>query len=233
MPDRTYTVYKHTAPNGKVYVGITAQTNVNRRWQNGRGYRAQELFSRAIAKYGWKNIKHEILYTGLTKEEAETKEIELIAKHKSNNPLYGYNIENGGNCTGTHSEETKKKISESQRGEKNHMYGKHSWSYGKKQSAEAIEKNRLGHLGQQSYWKGKHLPKKAIEKLRKPKSEEHKRKLSESKSKCVVCIETGTIYKSMKQAAEELGINRGTISNVCLGKTKTAGGLHWEFAEVV
>lgn len=32
-----YTVYMHTTPNGKRYIGITAQT-VERRWQNGYGY---------------------------------------------------------------------------------------------------------------------------------------------------------------------------------------------------
>ena len=36
----------------------------------------------------------------------------------------GYNIELGGNSIGKHSEETKRKISEAQLGEKNHMYGK-------------------------------------------------------------------------------------------------------------
>lgn len=31
----TYTVYKHTSPNGKVYIGIT-KLSVERRWQEGK-----------------------------------------------------------------------------------------------------------------------------------------------------------------------------------------------------
>lgn len=90
-----YTVYKHTSPNGKCYIGITSN-NPLIRWSNGNGYSGQPYFFRAIMKYGWDNIKHEILFSDLSKEEACQKEIELIKFHKSNNPNYGYNISTGG-----------------------------------------------------------------------------------------------------------------------------------------
>jgi hypothetical protein len=51
-------------------------------------------------------------------------EIEFIQKYDSTNPEKGYNVELGGNGIGKHSESTKRKISEAQLGEKNHMYGK-------------------------------------------------------------------------------------------------------------
>lgn len=102
MEQGIYTVYKHTFPNGKVYIGITS-IDVKVRWQNGRGYMKrshgkyhQPRMAQAILKYGWENIKHEILYEGLTKEKAEQKEIELIAKYKSNDCKFGYNVEAGG-----------------------------------------------------------------------------------------------------------------------------------------
>lgn len=230
MNEKRYTVYMHTTPNGKVYVGITSQTNINRRWQCGMGYRMQPMFYRAIVKYGWDNIKHEILYSGLSKEEAEKIEIALITMHDSTNPSHGYNVENGGNCAGTHSEETKRKISEAQKGSKNHMYGKHSWAYGKKQTDEQREKNRIGHLGQKSYWKGKHLPEEAIAKMRKPKTEEHRKKLSQIKSIPVVCVETGEVFASGKAAGEAKGISRGSIAYAVKGERKTAGGFHWKYA---
>ena len=109
-------VYKHTCPNEKIYIGITKQQPIKRWGYNGYGYRKNTLFYRAIQKYGWSNIKHEILYENLSKEEAEQKEIELIEKYKSNQPKYGYNIANGGNTTGTVSEATKEKISKTLKG---------------------------------------------------------------------------------------------------------------------
>lgn len=109
-----FTVYKHVSPSGKVYIGITSQS-VNKRWNNGHGYRHNEYFYRAILKYGWDNFKHEILFTGLTKEQAEQKEIELIKLYNSTDNNYGYNIQNGGNYTGKHSESSKLKMSISQR----------------------------------------------------------------------------------------------------------------------
>lgn len=115
METNNYTVYKHTFPNGKVYIGIT-MTDPKKRWGGGSGYRKQPKIYNAILYYGWKNVKHDILYTGLSKEEAEATEIRLIAQY--NSTKNGYNIENGGNTVGTHSEETKRKIGEGNRKKK-------------------------------------------------------------------------------------------------------------------
>ena len=90
-----YCVYKHTTPNNKVYIGITSK-NPLERWNNGHGYASNKHFTNAIMKYGWDNIQHEILFEGLTKEEACQKEIELIAFYKSNNCEFGYNRSSGG-----------------------------------------------------------------------------------------------------------------------------------------
>jgi hypothetical protein len=95
-----YCVYKHVAPNGKIYIGITS-INPLRRWNGGYGYYQNMLFWPDIIRYGWNNITHEILFDNLTKEEACEKEIKLIALYKSNNPEYGYNISAGGS-TGSH-----------------------------------------------------------------------------------------------------------------------------------
>jgi predicted GIY-YIG superfamily endonuclease len=106
---KNYVVYVHIFPNNKKYVGITSQ-DVNRRWKNGKGYQNQ-IINSAIQKYGWHNTEHKILYTNLTKEEAEQKEIELISEWQTNKKTKGYNIANGGNCQGSFSDETKNKIS--------------------------------------------------------------------------------------------------------------------------
>ena len=126
-------IYKITnIQNNKVYIGQTCQSCTKRFGKKGAGYDKSPHFYAAIQKYGWDNFEHLIILSGVTKEEAEQKEIELIKKYNSVNPQKGYNIENGGNCMGTHSEETKLKISIAQRGEKNHAFGKPSPTKGRK-----------------------------------------------------------------------------------------------------
>lgn len=111
-----YIVYKHTTPSGKVYIGITSKTPTDR-WAGGFGYEHQPYFFRAIVKYGWINIKHEILYENLTKEEAETIEIRLIKEHNSTDINCGYNIDLGGNLHKL-SKEARENISKAKIGKK-------------------------------------------------------------------------------------------------------------------
>ena len=177
-----YTVYKHTNTiNGKVYVGITSM-DVKRRWENGNGYSKQPLFSRAIKKYGWHSFSHDILYDGLSKEEAEQKEIELISAYRSNNPEYGYNIQNGGNTSGKHSVETRKKISKSNKGRIITLEQRIKISNtlkGQKLSPETRERISASLKGKKSYWYGKTSPTKG----RKAPPEELKRRSESQKGK--------------------------------------------------
>lgn len=210
---RNYTVYKHTAPNGKVYVGITGQ-KPERRWQNGYGYKnGNSYFWNAISVYGWDNFGHEILYTNLTKEEAEQKEVELIAFYDSTNRENGYNISFGGNATMAgfeFSDESKRKMSESHKG--------------KKRSEESIQKQSKSLKG--------HV---CSEETKKKISEFHKgRKVPIEKRnnmKKVICVETGIVYVSLSEAARQCNTDESSISAVCKGLENrlTTGGYHWCF----
>lgn len=93
-----YTVYKHTTPSNKFYFGITNSTNLNKRWANGLGYRTQKVFFRAIVKYGWDNIKHEVVKDNLSLDEAKSLEIFLIEKYRTDVSKFGHNS-NGYNMT--------------------------------------------------------------------------------------------------------------------------------------
>lgn len=130
-----YSVYVHTFPNGKRYVGITHQVP-ERRWKNGHAYKNQIYVWNAINKYGWHNIKHDVLYTSLSKFEACAIERQLIAEWRTNDKKYGYNISAGGE-SGTYgykpSKETRRKMSESHKGINTWMKGRHP-------SDEAIKK---------------------------------------------------------------------------------------------
>ena len=108
-------MYVHTFPNGKKYVGIT--NDISTRWNYGYGYEDQPYMWYAICKYGWDNVQHEIIAENLTREEACALEIATIAKLKSNDPKFGYNLTSGGEGY-TPSEETKRKISEAQKGKR-------------------------------------------------------------------------------------------------------------------
>lgn len=90
-----YCVYKHTCPNGKVYIGITS-LEPEKRWNKGRGYSNNYHFFNAIIKYGWDNIDHSILHRDLPQSVAQSIEAQLIAQYHSNNPQYGYNCTVGG-----------------------------------------------------------------------------------------------------------------------------------------
>lgn len=76
-------LYRHTSPTGKVYIGITCQ-KPEHRWNNGKGYLNVKKgpFKSTIIKYGWNNIKHEVLLSGLTEERAKYLEIEFIRHYK-------------------------------------------------------------------------------------------------------------------------------------------------------
>ena len=92
MEENNYNVYMHIFPNGKKYIGITRQ-KVEKRWSNGEGYKEQPLYQ-DILKYGWDNIEHIVLFSNISKSEAQELEIELIKKY--NTIENGYNISKGG-----------------------------------------------------------------------------------------------------------------------------------------
>lgn len=83
MEKGKYSIYKHTSPSGKVYIGITCRP-VEHRWNHGKGYMntAKTLFKSTIIKYGWDNIKHEVLFTEVPKERAKRLEMALIRHYK-------------------------------------------------------------------------------------------------------------------------------------------------------
>ena len=73
MTNKRYSVYCHTAPDGKKYIGITSKIP-EERWLNGRGYQRNRHFFGAIRKFGWDKIKHEVLSTNLSEDEAKQEE---------------------------------------------------------------------------------------------------------------------------------------------------------------
>ena len=143
-----YSVYMLTSPSGKKYIGMTSQ-NVNRRWESGRGYSHNAHLTQAIRKYGWNAFEKEVLFDNLEKAEAERLEREYIKMFDTTDRTNGYNILPGGDVSAGHSEETKRKISETMKRLQTPevLARKAEVSRNKVWTAEAREKCRKANLG--------------------------------------------------------------------------------------
>lgn len=109
----SYCIYTHTnKTNGKVYVGLTSMIP-EKRWRNGKRYKEGTHFRNAIDKYGWDNFEHKIVKENLTKDEASYWEQYYISFYNSSDRRYGYNMSSGGEHGGhPQTDEARKKISE-------------------------------------------------------------------------------------------------------------------------
>ena len=111
-----YKIYKLTFPNGKSYIGMTGQ-DIKRRCRE-TSYKKQPIMADAIKQFGWGKIKIDILMDGLSKENAEKEEYNMIKFYKTNQIKNGYNIANGGRDEKSFSTDTKHKISKAHKGVK-------------------------------------------------------------------------------------------------------------------
>lgn len=224
-----FIVYRHKAPNGKLYIGITSE-KPERRWRRGEGYKGNKHFYRAIIKYGWDSIEHEILYSNLSEETAKKKEIELIEKYNTNNTKFGYNKTLGGDYRSKLSKESIQKLREKLIGQKRTEEQKVHYREGAK------KRKRRDHL-----------------------SEEHKRKISKSlignkraagntwgrKMVYQYTKDWGlvAVFYSVKEAASKLKCDNSGICRACrenekqelLNTTKYKGiynGYKWSYSKV-
>ena len=223
--EKRYSVYKHTTPSGKVYIGITSK-KAEQRWLNGRGYKRNTHFWNAIQKYGWENITHEILAENLTKEEACGCEQMYIAIYGSCEPEKGYNMTYGGETGAIHTIESRRKLSASKigkrynigvpfaeerkaklRGPRPSISGEKNPRYGKKVPAEEIAR-RQAH---RTYTYGSENP----------------------RAKAILQLDMdGNIVKrwgSIKDAAELFC--RTGIKDCLRGKYKQHKGYQWRYAD--
>ena len=197
----SYTIYKHITPSNKVYIGITSRS-VEQRWgKDGCFYKECPKFYRAIQKYGWDNIQHIVIRTGLTEEEAKIAEKSLIRHYHSREYDFGYNVSAGGDISPAKLPEVRKKLSLKKQGQNNPNYGK-QLSDEQKAAIGKAAKNRIGKNNARSKKVGMY----------------HKQ-----------TTELIQIFYGTREAERETGISHARISDACLGKQKTAGGYIWKY----
>ena len=113
--------------NGRKYIGKKASSKFLGEKYLGSG----KALNVAINKYGKENFKVIMIDTAESLEELNQKEIYYIAINNAQESKEFYNISAGGLDGGPlfkghkHTEETKQRIGDSVRGEKNGFYGKH------------------------------------------------------------------------------------------------------------
>lgn len=215
--EKEYVVYSHMLFDGRRYIGKTSQP-LSRRWRrNGEGYQGTQFYE-AIKRYGWEAFSHEIIATELSEEQAKALEEKLIKQYKTQDKKYGFNTTGGESWTNP-TEEQRERFSDFHR--KNNIGKKHTEEYKRKMSERMKgENNPNAH--------GKLLTTERIESFReyakKPKTETQKKRMSDSaKKRAIKCVETGEIYKSMKEASEALGIPYTSISCSIYRGNKTHG----------
>ncbi|KKL58647.1 hypothetical protein LCGC14_2223260, partial [marine sediment metagenome] len=121
-------IYKAVSPSNKVYIGQTTKGLRYRKTihitvsKNPNNASYNTPFCKALRKYGANNFNWIILYDNIPKSKLDDMEIQTIANYNSYHGK-GYNSTSGGKSC-MHSDETKKKMSETRRGKNNPMYGK-------------------------------------------------------------------------------------------------------------
>lgn len=250
--NKNYCVYIHISPSGKKYIGQTKLKPEERWGKDGAGYLRkykgsdkyhQPAFAQAILKYGWDNFEHEIIASNLTKNKADNLEKLLIKKLDTTNPKYGYNIKEGGS-NGRHSEETKQKLSEFNKGK--HLSEEHKKKIGESNKGKHVSdeaKRKISEslkgkiVGEKHYLYGQHLSEETKRKI----GESHKGKNVGKDSPCARKITqydlNGNIIKiwlSIIDASRELGLSKEGIYQCCSNcypHCRTLGGFIWRYFE--
>lgn len=226
-----YKIYKYTSPSGGVYIGQTSQEVDQRAQKDGKGYLSinkntgeylQPAIAHAIIKYGWNNLKKEILFDNLSSQEADEKEKELIEFYRNGGKCY--NIASGGKGIPGVNERKIKQYSLQGTFIREWNSLKEAEKYLNKPKAEANisacclgKKNRAyGYIWRYSN-DPNNLEVKPLTPYRAP-IDQYTRE-----------GDYITTYQTIAEASKQTGIGDTSIGNCLRGRSKSAGGYVWKF----
>ena len=202
-------IYKYTNKiNGKIYIGQT--TDEKRRRESHKYSKADDHFHRAIRKNGWDNFEYEVVFETISSDKdrlkylLDTMEKYFIKKYDSYGKG-GYNctLGGGGSLGYIASEQTKKKLSEINRGK-----------ILSEKTRKKMSESRKGR-------------KISEENLRKLVERSSKATAQYTPDGVLVCT-----YKSIAEAVKQNTHNnwsRQNIGKCARGKNKTAYGYIWRY----
>ena len=200
-------IYKITSPSGKVYIGQSV--NIIKRFYAYKSIatKQQPILHHSFIKYGVENHKFEVI------EECE---VHLLNERERYWQEYYEAIgKNGLNCMYVNTNEKRAVISQYTI-EKHKFYsGKNHPSWGKKRTPEVIKRIREANIGRKK-------TEYELQILRKPKSLEVRKKMSENHrlSLVILDLKTGIFYDSISELCKIKGYNISTISRKLKGKLK-------------
>lgn len=220
MEEKEYTLYIHTnRKNGKRYVGITKQ-DPERRWGiDGSHYKESPHLYSAINKYGWDVFDHRIVHSGMTKRDACLLEKHYIDFYKTQDRRYGYNIYEGGTAPSL-PQETRDKIARSAIGNKRNL-GRVLSEETRRKISEAQKGRPLTEEHKAKLRKPKSVTHPCSPETRQRIIDSKKNK------KSVICVETGIVYPSIHECARQMNLPATTICAVLNGRVKSTGGYHF------
>ena len=210
MENKNYKIYEIRSPDDDVYIGQTG-IDPEKRWGGGGLYEKSSAIGQAISKYGWKNMSHEVIMENLTSDEADIAEDQFIQSYGG---IYDPKV-----------------LNQKTGGKKNYTVSREVVERRKKTMEDPEVKKKFIAACKRRFIDHPELRDKMSE--IKKKMHEDNPSIRENASKKVVQYSyDGTKeiarYKSISEAARNVGISDGHISE-CLSGTRThAGGYVWK-----
>lgn len=244
-PIKTHSIYKITnLTNGKIYIGQTSQNPAEKRFKHHKfiakagPYKYIKHFNalqRAIHEYGADVFIFEVIEKCYSLNASNNREIFYINYYKTNiykyGTEYGYNMNDGGNCSRPHSEETKEILRQKNLGNKNPAFGTHhtdEWkaaisekmskennpSWNKPTALEVREKQSEVHLKNVDVYKNQKHSEEIINKIKEArKNQDRTYKIDpEIKKELLHLFNSGILTK--RQLAEKFSLKLGTVRRI-------------------
>ena len=211
--------------NGKLYVGKTVNFIKRMNSYRTNHHKAQPHLFNATTKYGWDNFLIEKLEENIELESVLNERERFWIRHLCS-VEFGYNCTYGGEGQ-IPSEEVREKIRLSKLGDRNPMKNEETRKKVSESNKGRISPRRGAIMSDSSKNKVSEGLKRYYKDYKKIWDEDSKRKASKNckHKKRIICIETGIIYNSIKEAGALLGLHDRLISKCVNGKRKRTGGL--------